>query len=156
MDNENQKAKVARHVRELRRHLLPILDWIEDQLGPPAPEKTVANAIETALGMEPAEDGEPLTDRHYWVLSQLAQGVKLTKHHVIAQYAFSERSAKRVLSALTKRGLIEFCPEPRPGFYKLCDPGFLKGIELDLVPEADVTDGEGHLPPNIPDDTFSQ
>ena len=133
MDNENQKANVARHVRELRRHLLPILDWIENQLGPPAPEKAVANAIETALGMEPAEDGEPLNDRHFWVLSQLAQDVKLTKHHVMAHYAFSERSAKRILSALTKRGLIEFCPNPRPGFYTLCNPELLQDVDLGLV-----------------------
>ena len=142
MDNDNQRATIARHVRELRRHLLPILDWIEDQLGPPAPEMNVANAIETALGMEPSEDAEPLNDRHYWVLSQLAQDVRLTKHHVMAHYGFSERSAKRVLSALTKRGLIEFCPEPRPGFYKLCDPELLKDIELKLVPEVDETDGD--------------
>ena len=92
--------------------------------------------------MEPAEDGEPLNDRHYWVLSQLAQGVKLTKHHVIAQYAFSERSAKRVLSALTKRGLIEFCPEPRPGLYRLCDPELLKDIQLKLASEAVENEGD--------------
>jgi hypothetical protein len=132
MDNENQKASVARHVRELRRHLLPILDWIEKELGPPAPEMAMANAIETALGIEPAEDGEPLNDRHYWVLSQLAQDIKLTKHHVMAQYGFSERSAKRILSSLTKRGLIEFCPDPRPGFYKLCNPELLQDVALDL------------------------
>ena len=135
MDNDNQRATIARHVRELRRHLLPILDWIEDQLGPPAPEMDIANAIETALGMEPSEDAEPLNDRHYWVLSQLAQDVKLTKHHVMAHYGFSERSAKRILSALTKRGLIEFCPDPRPGFYKLCNPELLKEIDQDTWPD---------------------
>lgn len=69
MDNNNQRATIARHVRDLRRHLLPILDWIENELGPPAPEVDVAQAIETALGMEPSEDAEPLNDRHYWVLS---------------------------------------------------------------------------------------
>ena len=136
MDNDNQRATIARHVRELRRHLLPILDWMENQLGPPAPEMNVANAIETALGMEPGEDGEPLNDRHYWVLSQLAQDIKLTKHHVMAQYGFSERTAKRILSTLTKRGLIEFCADPRPGFYRLCNPELLKEVDLDLVAEA--------------------
>jgi hypothetical protein len=133
MDNDDQRATIAGHVRQLRRHLLPILDWIENQLGPPAPEISMANAIETALGMEPAEDGEPLNDRHYWVLSQLAQDVKLTKHHVMAHYAFSERSAKRVLSTLTKRGLIEFSADPRPGFYKLCNPELLQDVGFDLV-----------------------
>lgn len=133
MDNDNPRATIARHVRELRRHLLPILDWIENELGPPAPEMDVAHAIETALGMEPSEGDEPLNDRHYWVLSQLAQDVKLTKHHVITQYGFSERSAKRILSSLTKRGLIEFCADPRPGFYKLCNPDLLKDIDPDLI-----------------------
>jgi len=133
MDNDNQRATIARHVRELRRHLLPILDWIEDQLGPPAPEMGMAHAIETALGMKPSEDAEPLNDRHYWVLSQLAHDVKLTKHHVMAQYGFSERSAKRILSSLTKRGLIEYRSLPRPGFYRLSNPELLKEVDLDLI-----------------------
>ena len=151
MDRDNQRAKIARHVRELRRHLLPILDWIENQLGPPAPEPDIASAIETALGMEPGEDGESLNDRHYWVLSQLAQDVKLTKHHVMAHYGFSERSAKRILSALTKRGLIEFCPDPRPGFYKLCNPELLQDVDFDMVsaPQDAEAERPGHRPPPI-------
>ncbi len=140
MDNDNQRANIARHVRELRRHLLPILDWIENQLGPPAPEMDIANAIETALGMEPDDAAEPMNDRHYWVLSQLAQEVKLTKHHVMAQYAFSERSAKRILSSLTKRGLIEFCPDPRPGFYRLCNPDAFN--EIGQASSSELRNGE--------------
>jgi hypothetical protein len=149
MDNDDQRATIARHVREIRRHLLPILDWIENQLGPPAPEMGMAHAIETALGMEPSEDAEPLNDRHYWVLSQLAQDIKLTKHHVMAHYGFSERSAKRILSALTKRGLIEFCPDPRPGFYKLCNPELLQDVDLDLVfaPQDVEPERYGQRPP---------
>lgn len=143
MDNDNRRANIVRHVRELRRHLLPILDWIEDQLGPPAPERDVANAIETALGMEPSEDAEPLNDRHYWVLSQLAQDAKLTKHHVMAHYGFSERSAKRILALLTKRGLVEFCADPRPGFYRLRDPELLRNIDLNLASEPSGVDSDG-------------
>lgn len=139
MGNDNQRAHIARHVRELRRHLLPILDWIESQLGPPAPETDMAHTIETALGMEPSEDGESLNDRHYWVLSQLAQNVKLTKHHVMAHYRYSERTAKRILSTLTKRGLIEFCADPRPGFYRLCNPDLLKELGRNTIarPQSD-------------------
>lgn len=99
----------------------------------------MVHAIETALGMEPSEDAEPLNDRHYWVLSQLAQGMKLTKHHVMAQYGFSERSAKRILSSLTKRSLIEFCPDPRPGFYRLCN--------AELLSEFDPGPGSGACGP---------
>jgi hypothetical protein len=149
MDDDNQRANIARHVRKLRRHLLPILDWIEDQLGPPVPEMNVANAIETALGIEPGEDGESLNDRHYWVLSQLAQDIKLTKHHVMAHYGHSERTAKRTLSTLTKRGLIAFCPDPRPGFYKLSNPDLLKDVDVDLFLAPQDADAErpGRRPP---------
>jgi hypothetical protein len=121
MDNESQRASIARHLRQLRRHLLPILDWMEKELGPPAPEEGMAYAIEAALGSQSSEEAEPLNDRHYWVLGQLAQDVKLTKRNVMEHFSYSERHAKRILSALTKRGLIEYCPLPRPGFYQLCD-----------------------------------
>jgi hypothetical protein len=92
-----------------------------------------AHAIETALGLESDDATEPLSDRHFWVLAQLAQNVKLTKHHVMAHHGFSERSAKRILSALTRRGLIEFCADPRPGFYRLCKPELLKDVDLGLA-----------------------
>lgn len=149
MTSEIQRANVARHIRELRRHLLPILDWIENEIGPPAPEIGMAHAIETALGMEPDEDGEPLNDRHYWVLSQLAQAIKLTKHHVMGHFGYSERTAKRILSALTKRGLIEFCPDPRPGFYRLTNPELLKGVDLDLIAGSQSGDEGDPTPPHV-------
>ena len=143
MDNENERRTIARHVRELRRHLLPILDWMEKELGPPAEEMGVPYAIEAALGAQSDEDAEPLNDRHYWVLSQLAQDVKLTKRNVMEHFRYSERHTKRILSSLTKRSLIEYCSFPRPGFYRLCNPELLKDVELDLVSEPHGVDGDG-------------
>lgn len=103
--------------------------------GPKCPAVVPRRSIGVARHLSRADaPPEPLNDRHYWVLSQLAQEVKLTKHHVMAQYGFSERSAKRTLSALTKRGLIEFCPDPRPGFYKLCNPELLKDFGQHVSP----------------------
>ncbi len=134
MDNENQRADIARHIRELRRHLLPVLDWLEKELGPPAPEMGMADAIEAALGAQSDEGAEPLNDRHYWVLSQLTQEVKLTKRNVMEHFRYSERTAKRILSALTKRGLVEFSALPRPGFYRLCNPELLKVVGQDMSP----------------------
>jgi len=151
MDNETERRNIAKHVRELRRHLLPILDWMEKELGPPAEEMGMAYAIEAALGVQADVDAEPLNDRHYWVLSQLAQDIKLTKHHVMGHFGYSERTAKRILSALTKRGLIEYCSLPRPGFYRLCNPELLKEVALDLISEPHGDDAERpiHRPPAI-------
>jgi len=53
-----------------------------------------------------------------------------------------QRTAKRILSALTKRGLIEFCADPSPGFYRLCNPDLLEGIELDLASETVEVEGD--------------
>ena len=151
MDNENERRNIAMHVRQLRRHLLPILDWMERELGPPAPEMGMAYAIEAALGVQADEDAEPLNDRHYWVLSQLAQDVKLTKRSVMEHFRYSERHTKRILSSLTKRGLIEYCSLPRPGFYRLCNPELLNEVALDLIskPHGDDAERPTHRPPVI-------
>ena len=133
MNNTSQRTIIAKHIRELRRHLFPILDWMENELGPPTPEAGIANAIEAALEVQSSEEAEPLNDRHYWVLSQLAQNIKLTKRNVMEHFSYSERHSKRILSALTKRGLIEFCSHPSPGFYKACNSELLKDVVLGLI-----------------------
>jgi len=150
MDNENQRANIARHIRELRRHLLAVLDWLEKELGPPAPEMGMAQAIEAALGT-PDGEAEPLTDRHHWVLSQIAQEIKLTKRHVMEHFKYSERTAKRILTALTKRGLIEFCSFPRPGFYRPCNVDVFRQLSQALesgqeTAEADHGPSRSKLP----------
>jgi len=128
MDNETQRRNIAKHVRELRRHLLPILDWMERELGPPVPEMGMAYAIEAALGAQSDEDAEPLNDRHYWVLSQLAQDVKLTKRNVMEHFRYSERHAKRILSPLR--------------FYKLCNVEVFRLLSQAIDPGRETTDAD--------------
>lgn len=139
-DEENQRRIIARHIRQLRKHLLPILDWLEQEVGPAAPDLAVADAIDAAIGAPSDEDAEPLTDRHYWVLSQLGLGVRLTKHDVMSHFGYSERTAKRILSTLCKRGIIEFSQVPRPGFYRLCDPDLLSDVDFAPVAEPPRVD----------------
>ena len=125
MTNEKCRQTLRQQVRQVRTHLLGILDWIESELdrtGPPddtqpLPMAAMANISELA----PAEEQEPLTDRHYWILAQLGQGLRLTRKHVMDHFGYSERHAKRILAVLRKQGLIEFQRAPKPGYYELCD-----------------------------------
>ncbi len=102
----------------------------------------MAYAIEAALGAQSDDEAEPLNDRHYWVLSQLAQDVKLTKRNVMDHFSYSERHAKRILSSLTKRGLIEFCCFPRPGFYRLCNVEIFRQLSQSLDTVHETTDAD--------------
>ena len=125
MTDENRRQVLRHHVRQVRTHLLGILDWIESELdhtepthhGHPLPMDTMADVVDLAH----PEEQEPLTDRHYWILTQLGQGVKLTRKQVMEKFGYSVRHSKRILAAMTGRGLIEFQRAPRPGHYVLCD-----------------------------------
>jgi len=109
------------HVRQFRVHLLAILDRIEAEI-----ERTEPTPEDQPSLIEPLSDAaglaasECLTDRHYWILTQLGQGTRLTRRHVMERFGYSERHTKRILTALTKRGLIEFRRDPWPGHYVLC------------------------------------
>jgi len=50
------------------------------------------------------EDQKPLTQRHYWILTQLSLGRKLIRRDVMTQFGYSERHAKRILRALNPAG----------------------------------------------------
>ena len=124
MTDEKRKQMLRHQVRQVRTHLLGILDWIESEIdhtepthhGYPLPIDTMAGAVDLAH----PEEQEPLTDRHYWILTQLGQGVKLTRKQVMEKFGYSVRHAKRILGTLTERCLIEFQRAPRPGHYVLC------------------------------------
>jgi len=123
MIDEKRRQVLRHHVRQVRTHLLGILDWIEAELDcaepaedtAPSPDISMANPARSAL---PA-DQEPLTDRHHWVLEQLRLGLRLTRKQVMARFGLSARHTKRILGSLTDRGLIEFQRAPRPGHYRL-------------------------------------
>jgi CheY-like chemotaxis protein len=61
----------------------------------------------------------PLSDRQHWVLDQLRQGAKLERRDLEKQFDVGLKTAKRDLSDIVKRGLIEFVRTPRPGHYRL-------------------------------------
>ena len=83
------------------------------QEAPPSPME----AMPDAAGLNTAE---PLTDRHYWIVTQVGQGTRLTWKHVMEQFCYSERHAKRILGVLRERGLIQFRHAPKPGYHVLC------------------------------------
>jgi len=124
-----ERNQILRYqVRQVRIDLLRILDWMERELTQPQPRdesQAAATKSKAAVMAPPAlEDRPPLDERHYWILSQLDEGVKLTRRQVMEKFGYSVRHAKRILRTLTSRGLIRFEREPRPGRYTLCDkPG---------------------------------
>lgn len=61
----------------------------------------------------------PLNDRQHWVLDKLRQGVQLERAELEKHFGIGSKTAKRDLSDLTDRGLIEFARTPRPGHYRL-------------------------------------
>ncbi len=74
----------------------------------------------SCLEAETAVTGqEPLTDRQYWILEQLRQGMQITRRMVEKQFSVKDKQAKRELAGLSSRGMIEFIRKPRPGYYVL-------------------------------------
>lgn len=61
----------------------------------------------------------PLNERQHWALDQLRGGAKLGRGQVEKQFRIVPKTAKRDLSDLVKRGLVEYVRTPRPGFYRL-------------------------------------
>ena len=62
---------------------------------------------------------KPLSDRQHWILDQLRQGVPLTRSMVENQFHIKYKQAKRELTGLSNRGMIEFIRKPKPGYYVL-------------------------------------
>jgi CheY-like chemotaxis protein len=70
--------------------------------------------------MSPRESGLPyLNQRQKWILSQLGEGVELTRHMVESQFRVTRKTAKRDFADLRRAGLTEFVRSPRPGHYRL-------------------------------------
>lgn len=71
-------------------------------------------------GNDPAAaPDDPLSDRQHWVLDQLRKGVELQRDAFQKQFGIAPKTAKRDLTDLRRRGLIEFVRTPRPGHYRL-------------------------------------
>lgn len=124
MTSKSRNRMLRHQVRQVRIELLRILDWIEsepDHVQPAGDEhEPPQKSMDSAALPISLEEQEPLTDRHYWILSQLAEGTRLTRKHVMEKFGYSVRPTKRIPGALTSRGLIEFQQDSRPGHYVLC------------------------------------
>lgn len=67
----------------------------------------------------PTTTAPDLSDRQQWVLEQLKVGIKIQRKALEDHFDVSDKSAKRDLSQLVKRGLIEFVRAGRHGYYRL-------------------------------------
>jgi len=116
MIDEDIKREFRNQVRRARRDLLYMLDWMETELDrmdePPKPPKK-----SKTTGRSNPDDR--LNDRHHWIMDQLRDGMKLTRDMVMDHFQLGERQAKRELTTLTNRGLIDFERVPKPGHYVL-------------------------------------
>lgn len=66
-------------------------------------------------------DSDPLNERQEWIVEQLQGGAELKIGHVVAQWKCSKTTAKRDLTCLRERGLIEFEGAARTGSWRLKD-----------------------------------
>ena len=116
MIDEDVKREFRNQVRRARRDLLYMLDWMETELDrmdePPKPPKKAKTTGRSNLD-------DRLNDRHHWIMDQLRDGVKLTRDMVMEHFQLGDRQAKRELTTLTNRGLIDFERVPKPGHYVL-------------------------------------
>jgi len=57
-----------------------------------------------------------LNDRQKWVLAQTGKSQEVTRARLEEVHEVSTKTAKRDLSDLVARGLIEYVRKPHPGF----------------------------------------
>ena len=60
----------------------------------------------------------PVSDRQRWFLEQLAAGKQFRAFDLASYGSISEKTAKRDIADLKRRGLIEFVGAPKNGFYR--------------------------------------
>ena len=61
----------------------------------------------------------PVNDRQRWFLEQLAAGKQIRVSDLAAYWSISEKTAKRDIADLKRKGLIEFVGAPKNGFYRI-------------------------------------
>jgi hypothetical protein len=65
------------------------------------------------------EEFDGLNQRQSWIVGKAKQGWKLTREQIEKKFSISERTAKRDLGDLRKRGLLKYIRRPHPGHYQL-------------------------------------
>jgi len=61
----------------------------------------------------------PVNDRQRWFLEQLAAGKQIRASDLAAYWSISEKTAKRDIADLKRKGLIEFVGAPKNGLYRI-------------------------------------
>ncbi len=73
-------------------------------------------------GAEAEDAGGGLDDRQRWVLEQLRAGATITRKAVEDHFGIGERTAKRILTPLTREGKIRYDATEKPGGYRATSP----------------------------------
>jgi len=79
----------------------------------PHPDVEQMNADDTEN-----KSNDPVNERQKWYLEQLADGVKAKAAELAQHWSVSPVTAKRDISDLKERGLIEFVGSPKTGRYR--------------------------------------
>ena len=63
--------------------------------------------------------GVPVSDRQRWFLEQLAASKQVRAADLAAYWSISEKTGKRDIADLKRKGLVEFVGVPKNGFYRI-------------------------------------
>ena len=61
----------------------------------------------------------PVNDRQKWFLKQTGKGIRISSSDLAAQWNISQKTAKRDIADLKRKGLIKFLGAPKNGYYRL-------------------------------------
>lgn len=61
----------------------------------------------------------PVSDRQRWFIEQLSADKQIRASGLAAYWSISEKTAKRDISDLKRKGIVEFVGAPKNGFYRI-------------------------------------
>ena len=71
--------------------------------------------------LEHSRASVPVNDRQRWFLEQLAAGKQIRAFNLAVYWSISEKTAKRDIADLKRKGLVEFVGAPKNGFYRITE-----------------------------------
>jgi DeoR/GlpR family transcriptional regulator of sugar metabolism len=64
-----------------------------------------------------------LNERQQWVLRELERGTKVRRARLEQKFDVADKTTKRDLAGLARRGAVEFVRIGRDGYYRLAETG---------------------------------
>ena len=61
----------------------------------------------------------PVSDRQRWFLEQLVASKQIRASDLATYWSISEKTAKRDIADLKRKGIVEFIGAPKNGFYRI-------------------------------------